>query len=171
MCKVLNVSKSGYYNWLKCGFSKRWLENEAILLTINDIFRTSFESYGAPRIKVELAKRGFSVSRPRVTRIMRANNLFARRKRKFRCTTDSKHNYPIAANILDQQFTVSKKNQVWVSDITYIQTKQGWMYLTVIIDLFHRKIVGWSMSQTLTTSDTILPAWNMAIVSNSVTSS
>jgi len=169
MCKMLGVSKSGYYNWLKSGPSKRWLENEAISIEIHTIFKESFESYGAPRIKVELLKHGHRVSRPRVARIMRSNNLFARRRRKFIFTTDSNHNYPIASNILNQNFTVDRENQVWVSDITYIQTKQGWVYLTVIIDLFHRKVVGWSMSQTLSTNDTIIPAWNMAVKSNAIT--
>ena len=169
MCEMLGVSKSGYYNWLKSGPSKRWLENQAISIEIHTIFKESFESYGAPRIKVELLKHGHRVSRPRVARLMRASNLFARRKRKFIFTTDSKHNYPIAPNILNQDFTVDRDNQVWVSDITYVQTKQGWVYLTVIIDLFHRKVVGWSMSQTLSTDDTIIPAWNMAIKANTIT--
>ncbi len=169
MCKALGTSKSGYYNWLRLGPSKRWLENEMISMAIHDIFKESFESYGAPRIKVELLKQGHRVSRPRVARIMRANKLFARRSRKFIFTTDSNHDYPIAPNILNHDFTVSRENQVWVSDITYIQTKQGWMYLTVIIDLFHRKVVGWSMSETLSTNDTIIPAWKMAVRSNTIT--
>ena len=169
MCKMFNVSKSGYYNWLVRGPSKMWYENEAISLAIRDIFKDSFGSYGAPRIRAELTKKGYRVSRPRIARIMRANNLFARRKRKFRFTTDSNHNYPIAPNILNQDFTVDRENQVWVSDITYIQTKQGWMYLTVIIDLFHRKVVGWAMGRTLSTNDTIIPAWKMAVISNPVT--
>ena len=100
---------------------------------------------------------------------MRSNNLFARRKRRFKITTDSEHNYPVARNILNQNFTVFRKKQVWVSDITYIETKQGWVYLTVIIDLFHRKVVGWSMGETLSTDDTIIPAWNMAVKSNDIT--
>jgi putative transposase len=166
---MLGVSKSGYYNWLKSGPSKRWLENEAISIEIHAIFKGSFESYDAPRIKVELLKHGYRVSRPRVARLMRANYLFTRRRRKFIFTTDSNHNYPIAPNILNQDFTVDRENQVWVSDMTYIQTKQGWVYLTVIIDLFHRKVVGWSMSQTLNTGDTIVPAWNMAVKSNTIT--
>ena len=112
---------------------------------------------------------GHSISKPRAARIMSANGLFARRKRKFKVTTDSNHKYPIAANILNQNFEVSRKNQVWVSDITYIETKQGWMYLTVIIDLFNRKIVGWSMSDNLTTKDTIIHTWNMAVKSNIIT--
>jgi transposase InsO family protein len=100
---------------------------------------------------------------------MKANGLFARRKRKFKTTTDSNHNYPIAANILNQNFKVSRVNQVWVSDITYIETKQGWMYLTVIIDLFNRKVIGWSMSNNLTTQDTIVAAWNTAVISTTIT--
>ncbi|TLP74168.1 IS3 family transposase [Maribacter sp. ACAM166] len=169
MCKMFKLSKSSYYNWLGREPSKRWLENQTISSVIRVIFIDSFESYGAPRIKEELSKKGYRVSRPRVARIMRANNLFARRKRRFSITTDSRHNYPLARNILDRNFTVSRKNQVWVSDITYIETKQGWMYLTVIIDLFHRKVVGWSMGETLNTSDTIIPAWNMAVKSNNIT--
>ncbi len=139
MCKMFKVSKSWYYHWLVRGPSKRWYENEAISFAIRDIFKDSFGSYGAPRIKEELSKKGYRVSRPRVARIMRANNLFARRKRRFKITTDSEHNYPVARNILNQNFTVFRKNPAWVSDITYIETKQGWVYLTVIIDLFHRK--------------------------------
>jgi len=169
MCKTLGVSKSGYYNWLRIGPSKRWLENEAISAVIHDIFKTSFESYGSPRIKVELLKYGHRVSRPRVARIMRANRLFARRRRKFIFTTDSNHNYPIAPNILNQDFTVDRENQVWVSDITYIQTKEGWVYLTIIIDLFNRKVVGWAMSDNLSTEATIIPAWKMAIKDNEIT--
>ena len=169
MCKTLEVSKSGYYNWLKLGPSKRWLENGVISMHIKDIFEKSFESYGSPRIKVELEKRGYYVSRPRVARIMRANYLVARRHRKFRFTTDSNHNYPIAPNILNQNFEVHRMGQVWVSDMTYIQTKEGWMYLTIIIDLFNRKVVGWAMSDNLSTQATIIPAWNMAIKNNRIT--
>ncbi len=99
---------------------------------------------------------------------MKANKLFARRSCRFIVTTDANHSYPIAPNILKQNFSVDRENHVWVSDITYIQTKQGWVYLTVIIDLFHRKVVGWSMSLTLNTSDTIIPAWNMAVTSNTI---
>lgn len=169
MCKVLKVSTSGYYNWLKAKVSKLWLYNQKLSTFITTIFKDSFESYGAPRIKVALEKLGHFISKPRVARIMKANGLFARRKRKFKVTTDSNHKYPVAANILNQNFEVFRKNQVWVSDITYIETKQGWMYLTVIIDLFNRKIVGWSMSDNLTTKDTIIPAWNMAVKSNVIT--
>jgi transposase InsO family protein len=174
MCKVFKVSKSGYYNWLNKEPSKRYLDNEVLALVIRDIFKDSFESYGAPRIQVELLKKGYRVSRPRVARIMKMHNLFARRKRKFKATTDSNHDYPVAPNLLNQEFWVSRENQVWVSDITYIETKQGWMYLTIIIDLFCRKVIGhrgngWSMGESLSTSDTIIPAWNMALKSNNIT--
>ena len=105
----------------------------------------------------------------REARIVRANRLFAKRKRKFRVTTDSRHDYPIAPNILDRDFTVHRKNQVWVSDMTRIRTGEGWMYLTVIMDPFQRKVVGRSMGKTLGTADTIIPAWKMAIRSNNTT--
>ena len=137
MCKVLKVSTSGYYSWLKSKVSNLWLYNQKLSELIITIFNDSFKSYGAPRIKTALEKLGHHISRPRVARLMKANGLFARRKRKFKTTTDSNHKYPIAANILNQNFKVSRINQVWVSDITYIETKQGWMYLTVIIDLFN----------------------------------
>jgi len=168
MCKILQVSTSGYYNWLKAKVSKLCLYNQELSNLIITIFNDSFKSYGAPRIKVALERLGHYVSIPRVARLMRANNLFARRKRRFINTTDSKHNYPIAANILNRNFNVTRANQVWVSDITYIQTKQGWLYLTVIIDLFNRKVVGWSMSADLTTQNTIIPAWDMAAKSTTI---
>lgn len=163
MCRVLKVSKSGYYHWLQSRPSKLWIENQKISSLIKSIFELSHESYVAPRMKTELEALGYRVSRPRVARIMKANYLFAKRKRKFRATTDSNHSYPIAPNLLNQCFDVNRQNQVWVSDITYIQTKQGWLYLTVIIDLFNRKVVGWSLSHDLTTEATIIKAWNMAI--------
>ena len=170
MCRVLAVSKSGYYNWLKQGSSKRWIYNQKLTILISTIFDDSFESYGVPRIQVELEQTyGAYVSRPRVARIMQANYLYARRTRKFRVTTNSNHKYPIAPNILNQNFRVSRINQVWVSDMTYVQTNQGWMYLTVILDLFNRKVVGWSMSDNLTTEHTIVRAWNMAIRNNDIT--
>ena len=169
MCKMFKISKSGYYNWSDREASKRWLENEALTVAIHGIFKDSFGSYGAPRIQDELLKRGYGASRPREARIVRANRLFAKRKRKFRVTTDSRHDYPIAPNILDRDFTAHRKNQVWVSDMTRIRTGEGWMYLTVIMDPFQRKVVGRSMGKTLGTADTIIPAWKMAIRSNNTT--
>jgi transposase InsO family protein len=169
MCKILQVSTSGYYNWLKAKASKLWLYNQRLSELITTIFNDSFKSYGAPRIRTALENLGYYVSKPRVARLMKASGLFARRKRKFINTTDSKHNYPIMPNILNRSFKTTRVNQVWVSDITYIQTKQGWVYLTVIIDLFNRKVVGWSMSDDLTTQNTIIPAWYMAVNSTQIT--
>lgn len=163
MCALFAVSRSGYYHWLKVTPSKRWRENEALLIDIRDIFESSYKSYGAPRIRAELCEMGVEVSRPRVARIMRAAGLRASRPRRFKVTTDSKHNYPIAPNVLEQQFEVSEPNEVWVSDITYIRTRQGWMYLTIVLDLFDRKIIGWSMSNNLSAKDTSLAAMRMAL--------
>lgn len=169
MCNILKVSKSGYYHWLQAGPSKLWLENQKINTLIKSIFKDSFQSYGSPRIQSELKSLGYKVSRPRVARIMHANYLFAKRKHKFKATTESRHQYPIAPNLLNQCFEVDRENQVWVSDITYIKTKQGWLYLTVIIDLFHRKVVGWALSDNLTTENTIMKAWQMAIKKTTLT--
>lgn len=163
MCKVLKASKSGYYNWLSAGPSKLWLENQEIMETIHSIFEDSHQSYGSPRMAVELEKRGFKVSRPRTARMMKASHLQARRMRKWKQTTDSNHTYPIAPNRLNRQFTTSRPNEVWVSDITYIETSQGWLYLTVIIDLFDRKVIGWAMSEDMSTESTIIKAWYMAV--------
>jgi len=162
MCRVFKVSRSGYYHWLHAKPSRRWMENEALIKDIRRAFESSHETYGSPRIKVEMELKGYSVSRQRVARMMRADGLSARKRKRFVATTDSKHNYPIAPNILNRQFKVNRSNKVWVSDITYVKTQQGWMYLTVIIDLFDRKVVGWAMSDNLTTEETIIPAWRMA---------
>jgi transposase InsO family protein len=163
MCKILEVSRSAYYHWLHYGRCKRYLENQQIMKLIQEIFEQSYQSYGSPRMSVELAKRAHKVSRPRTARMMRAQGLQARRRRKFKHTTDSNHNYPIAPNKLNRQFTVARENQVWVSDITYIETSKGWAYLTVIIDLFDRKVIGWSMSEDLTAEATVIEAWWMAV--------
>ncbi len=162
MCKVFKISKSSYYYWLKNGPSKRWLENQELLLRINTIFEYSSKTYGSPRIKEELQAQGFKVSRPRVARIMKAAGIRARIPRRFVATTDSRHNYPVAPNILNREFTAARPGQVWVSDITYIKTNKGWLYLTVIIDLFDRKVVGWSMSKGMTADETIIAAWRMS---------
>ena len=163
MCKVFKISKSSYYHWLKSGPSKRWLENEELLVRINTIFKYSSKTYGSPRIKEELQVQGFQVSRPRVARIMKAAGIRARIPRRFVVTTDSRHNYPVAPNILNREFAATRPELVWVSDITYIKTNQGWLYLTVIIDLFDRKVVGWSMSKGMTAEETIIAAWRMAV--------
>lgn len=169
MCKVLKISESSYYSWVNSGPSKLWTENEQLLVKIKEIFEGSFQSYGSPRITEELRAHGFVVSRQRIARIMKAAGIQTRRKRKFKSTTDSRHNYPIVPNILNREFSVKISGEVWVSDITYIRTSKGWLYLTVIIDLFDRNVVGWAMSKGLSTEETTIAAWRMAIKNRPVT--
>ena len=169
MCKVLGVSRSSYYHWLQSSPSQRMQEDEVIMILIRYLFEESFESYGAARIKKDLVEFGYKVSRRKITKMMQTMDLYVKRTGKFKATTDSNHNYPVAPNLLDQDFTVHRENQVWVSDITYIHTNQGWLYLTVIIDLYCRKVIGWAISNDLTTENTIIPAWNMAVSNNPIT--
>lgn len=111
---------------------------------------------------------GYRVSKRRVGRLMKANGISSRTKRKFKITTASKHRFELAPNLLNQQFNVNRKAQVWVSDITYIKTEMGWVYLTVIIDLFDRKVIGWATSERMNAEYTIIPAWKMAINNNPI---
>jgi len=163
MCKVLSVSTSGYYYWLKSPISKRKIWQTLLREQIKQEFYKSKRTYGAPRITKELNMQGIVVSQKTVAKIMKENALRSVFKRKFKTTTDSNHNYPVSPNLLKQNFSVERHNQVWVSDITYIKTRQGWLYLTVIIDLFDRKVIGWSMSNTMNAKDTTIQAWNMAV--------
>lgn len=159
MCRVLEVSRSGYYRWLKEPRSRRAQENRELISMIKKIHQNKKTSnYGSPRITVELHKRGYLCSEPRVARLMRREGIVAARHRKFRVTTDSNHNKPAASNLLLQNFEVERPHSVWVSDITYIRTREHWMYVTVVIDLFGRKVVGWSMSHTLAASETTIAA-------------
>ncbi len=169
MCQVFKISKSGYYSWLNSVPSKRWKENEELLVLIMKIFKYSNKTYGSPRITGELHAEYRNVSRQRVARIMKAAGIRARKSRKFVITTDAKHNYPIAPNVLNRNFRTTREDEVWVSDITYVRTKSGWLYLTVIIDLFNRKVIGWSMSKGLSAEKTIIPAWRMAVRNRPIT--
>jgi|AntRauTorckE6833_2_1112554.scaffolds.fasta_scaffold34838_2 transposase InsO family protein len=164
MCKVFNIGRSGFYDWLKRKPSKYAQEREIICNEVKSIYTESQCRYGSPKITKELKIRGFHVSRPRVAKIMKENNLKSIIVGKFKvCTTDSNHDFRISPNLLDRKFTTDGISKAWVSDITYIKTKQGWLYLTVIMDLFDRKIIGWSMSSSLTANQTVIPAWKMAI--------
>ncbi|MCK8826569.1 IS3 family transposase [Natroniella acetigena] len=162
MCQVLGVSRSGYYSWLNRKPSKRKQENYKLKLRIAQIYSESRGSYGSPRIYKQLKKEGFKCNKKRIERLMRVLGLKAIQKRKFRVTTDSNHNLPIKENLLERKFDVTEKNKVWVSDITYISTKEGWLYLAVMIDLYSRKIVGWSMQKRMT-KNLVIYALNMAI--------
>jgi len=168
MCKVLRVSRSGYYEWLKRTPSKREIENQNLMEHIRNIYKKSKRTYGSPRITRELKEKRIYVSRPRIARLMKKANISAIVKKRFVATTNSKHTYPVAANLLNRAFTTSRQGEAWVSDITYVRTGEGWLYLTVIIDLWDRKIIGWSTSKTLKAQDTVIPAWRMAIASRPV---
>lgn len=145
--KVLKVSRSGYYRWLHRKPSARKVETQEVLCLIREIHRESKGRYGSPKITRELRKRGIQVSRPRVARLMKVAGIRSVVHRKFRMrTTDSNHNYPIAKNLLDRnrpptRFAPGAVAKAWVSDITYIRTTQGWLYLTVIVDLADRKVI------------------------------
>jgi putative transposase len=163
MCRVFKVSRSGYYQWQYRKPSNRAIENKTVLAMVRKIYTESKGRYGSPKITQELLKKDIIISRPRIARIMRNEGLKSIIHRKYRvCTTDSNHNNPIANNWLNREFTVAAPGKKWVSDITYVGTKEGWLYLTIIMDLFDRKIVGWSLSKTLKTCDTVLPAFRMA---------
>lgn len=168
MCKVFKISRSTFYanqNYLP---SKHHNENRMLLSEIRRIHEQSKASYGSPRITKELKSRGFNASRPRVARLMRQNGIRAVHAKKYVVTTDSKHQYPVVENKLDRNFTAESKGQVWVSDITYIKTTKGWLYLTVIIDLFDRKVLGWSQSSDMTAQNTTVPAWKMAVTNRPI---
>ena len=149
MCRVLGVSRSGYYRWLKRKPSQRELDNQRLDAQIRQIYDDSKGSYGSPKITRELCNQGRRVGKNRVARRMRKLGLRSKIRRKYRVTTDSKHKFPVAPNLLERNFTVQAADRVWVSDITYLATRTGWMYLTVIIDLFSRMVVGWALSSSL----------------------
>jgi len=162
MCQVLNVSRSGYYSWLNRTPSKRKLENEELKIKIAEIYWQSRGTYGSPRIHEKLKKEGYHYNIKRIARLMKELGLKAIQKRKFKVTTDSNHNYPVKENLLKREFDVDTPNKAWVSDITYISTQEGWLYLTVIIDLYSRKVVGWSMNKRMT-KQLVIDALIMAV--------
>ena len=157
-CQVLTVKSSGYYAWIRRSPSRRAIENARLLGKIRDIHEGSRQTYGSPRVFRALQKKGYRVSRPRVARIMKKHDIRSKIRRKFKVTTYSKHRHPISPNLLNQNFKVDQPNEVWTSDITYVYTREGWFYLTVIQDLFNREIVGWSMSSRLTADTTTIPS-------------
>ena len=161
-CRVLNVSPSGYYAWSGRGPSEREIDDARLIDRIRGIYDASDGVYGVRRIHRQLVADGESCSVNRVARLMRKCGIKARRKRKYRLTTDSKHDFPVAGNLLDRDFYSAGPNQVWASDVTYIWTLEGWLYLAAVIDLHSRTVVGWSMSERLDRS-LVLDALSMAI--------
>ncbi len=161
-CEVLEVSRSGYYDWRDRPVSKRKQENLQLVEKIKEAHTESEETYGSPRIHAELVEQGLQVGENKVARLMRENKVVSIHRKKFRSTTDSNHSLPVAENLLDRDFEATAPNQKWVGDITYIPTREGWLYLAVVIDLFSRQVVGWSFSDTLSKSIAI-DALQMAI--------
>jgi transposase InsO family protein len=150
LCQVLNVSASGYYAWLDRPLSK-WAKEEARLeIEIRAAHKRTRQTYGAERLQRDLAEHGIQVGICRIKRIRRKLGICCKQKRKFKATTDSKHELPVAENILGQQFTVTAPNKVWTSDITYVPTDEGWLYVAAHKDLFSGNIVGYAMGERLT---------------------
>ncbi len=167
MCRVLDVSASGFYAWKKRGPSERSKQDCTLLLEIEKSHRQSRRNYGSPRIFKDLKDLGFKVGEKRVARLMRETGIRAKTVRRFRVTTNSNHDHPIAANILDRRFTpqlTGRPNKIWVADITYIPTREGWLYLSAVLDLCSRRVVGWSM-QERPTSSLAIDAIRMALSS------
>ncbi len=163
MCRVVGVSRSGLYAWRRRPrTSARRAANIRLLTRIRAIHEASRGTYGSPRVHAQLRYDGDHVGLSRVERLMRQEGIQAQVRRRFRCTTDSKHDYPVATNSLDRQFNPERPDQVWVAGITYIWTLQGWMYLAVVIDLYSRRIIGWSMQDHMRT-DLVVGAMAMAM--------
>ena len=162
MCRLLNVSVSGYYAWLNRAPSLRDEANMKLTRKIKIIFDDEKSRAGAPRIARRLKAEGELVSRHRVARIMKLNGWRARAAKKFKATTNSNHRLPVAPNLLNQDFSATKQNEKWVSDITYIWTDEGWLYLAVVMDLYSRMVVGWAISERMT-SKLVIDAFQMAV--------
>ena len=162
-CAVLGVARSGYYAWRGRQMDEEKKDRlRALIAHIHRIYQKSRRTYGSPRVHVELRAAGVVCNRKRVARLMRQEGLQGRRKRRKAVTTDSKHAYPVASNRLNREFGAAAPNEKWVADITYIPTQEGWLYLAVVLDLYSRKIVGWSMSHQVT-ADLVEDALRMAL--------
>jgi putative transposase len=165
MCRVLVVSKAGYYAWRKRALCERRKRDAALHTQVVAFHRASSKRYGSRPIVVDLREIGQRVGRKRIVRIMRAAGIFGKRRRAFRVTTNSKHSHPIPGNHLDRHFApkdIEGTNRVWASDITYISTREGWLYLAVVLDLYSRRVIGWSMSHSLE-ARLVLDALQMAV--------
>jgi transposase InsO family protein len=147
MCQALDVSENGYYNWRNRGKSKRKRDDEQLTERIEDAYQENRGKYGSPRIHAALKSQGIHCGRKRIARLMREKNLSARRKRRKARTTNSHHRFPIASHLLKRDFTADAPNKKWMTDMTYIPTSEGWLYLAGVIDAYSRKLVGWAMGK------------------------
>jgi transposase InsO family protein len=161
MCRIFEVSRSGFYDWLSRPESARKQADRRLGEDIKQAFEDSRENYGTRRIQQTLRDQGKQVSRARIGRLMRQQELRCKTRRRFRATTNSKHSLPVAPNHLDRQFQVAEPDRVYVGDITYVATGEGWLYVAVFLDLFSRQVVGWAMSAWMT-ADLVLNALQMA---------
>ena len=162
MCRVLEVSPSAYYAWRVRPESRRVREDRRLLVEFKAIHQAKREVYGSPRIHAELKALGLRLGEKRVARLMRVGGIRAKQKRKFKVTTDSRHSHPVAPNLLERDFEARAPNTKWVADITYIPTREGWLYLAAVLDLYSRIIVGWSMDGRMTRK-LVLDALGMAV--------
>lgn len=167
MCRVFEVSKSGYYAWRHRSPSRRARRNERLTQQIRMIYHESDQTYGSPRVYRELRARGERCGRSRVERLMRRSGLRSKAQQRYKATTDSGHRLPVCANLLKRNFDVSVPNTVWASDITYIWTREGWMYLAVVLDLYSRRVVGYAMKKRLQ-RQLVIEALQMALGSRQV---
>lgn len=168
MCKVLSIGLRSYYDWKSNTVSDRKLRAMALQEEIKTIYFKRKQRYGSPRIAIDLQVQGIEVSRITVAKYMKQMGLRSKQGRKFRTTTDSKHSHKIMANVLNREFKVTGPSKVWVSDITYIHTKEGFLYLITIIDLYDRKCIGWSISNGMSAEETTLAAWKMAVKNRNI---
>jgi len=150
MCEVLGVSRSGYYKWLNRPKSNQKERKEKLTSQIKRVYLDSRRNYGSPKITKQLNSEGVSVSQKTVSRIMKEEGIRSKTVKKYKATTNSKHNLPVYPNLLDQQFKVERPGQAWVADITYIWTSEGWLYLATIMELYSRRIIGWAMDERMT---------------------
>lgn len=150
MCQVLGVSSSGYYEWRRRGPSHRAQSDQHLQRRICRIHQESRERYGSPKIHEQLRQEGIRCGRNRVIRLMRLANISSKRRRRYKCTTRRNRAHPVAPNRLKQRFVATRPNQIWLADITYVPTAEGWLYLAVVMDLYSRRILGWAMDSRMT---------------------
>ena len=162
MCGALEVSPSGYYAWINRPECRRNREDMRLVLEIKAVHRENRGTYGSPRIHAELKDRQLRHGKKRVARLMRENSIRAKQKKKFKATTDSKHCHPVSPNLLQRNFEADMPDRKWLADITYIPTREGWLYLAAILDLHSKIIVGWSMARRMT-KRLVLEALEMAV--------
>jgi transposase InsO family protein len=162
MCQTLNVSRSGFYDWRNRDRSKRRKADEVLLPKIVKVFKQSRRTYGSPSITRELRGDGESCGKNRIARLMRLNGIKAKTKKKFKVTTDSGGSKQAVDNLVNQCFKADCPDRLWCSDITYIWTKEGWLYLSIILDVYSRRVIGWAMSRRLT-DDLVIAALRQAL--------